>query len=237
MVSVVRLPATRWGAFFGHLLLSLIILLVLSALIALVMFPGALFSLAGGVDGIKIIAGVDMVLGPLLTLIIYNRTKPTRELLRDLSIIFAIQVLALGAGMYVVHQSRPAAVVYSFDQFHTTKLSEFKEEGQAPEDLRWLRPAYYNLQLPADDDEARSQMVEFEFSGQPIRLMVDKFEPLSKTPDELAAQLRVGSLKTESMDDECLVREVSTAFDAADICFDPNTHRMRRAVSTNAAVQ
>ena len=145
MVSAVKLPATRWGAFFGHLLLSFAILVALSAFIAFVMFPGALFALAGGIEGIKIIAGVDMVLGPLLTLVIYNRAKPVKALLRDLAVIGFIQIAALSAGMYLVHQSRPAAVTYAFDQFYTTKTNEF-EDGR-PEGLHWFRPAYFNVQL------------------------------------------------------------------------------------------
>lgn len=232
MVSIVRLPATRWGAFFGHLLLSFAILVALSAFIALVMFPGALFTLAGGVEGIKIIAGVDMVLGPLLTLIIYNRSKPLNELARDLAIIFAIQLLALAAGMYLVHQSRPAAVVYTFDQFHVSKASEYDDEdGNSdgrPEGLHWFRPAYYNLTLAEDNDEARSQMVEYEFSGAMARLQADKFEALAKDAATVRAQLRLGMKQDEAIDDACIVRTLNSAFDTAEICFDPRTHAIRR---------
>lgn len=228
MTSSLRLPATRWGAFLSHLLISLGILIALALFIAFVMFPGALFTLAGGVEGLKIITGVDMVLGPLLTLIIYNRSKPLRELMRDLSIIAAIQIAALTAGMYLVHSSRPAAVAYAYDQFHTTKTGEFDSADVArPAGLRWFQPVFYNIRLPADDDEALTKMAEFEFSGVSVRLRTDLYEPLAPAEknEMLARQLRMSDDEKETDGQPCIVRSLSTAFDLADVCFDPKSRK------------
>lgn len=229
MTSTLRLPATRWGAFFSHLLISLGILIVLSALLAFVMFPGALFTLAGGVEGFRIIAGVDMVLGPLLTLVIYNRAKPLKELVRDLSVIGAIQLAALSAGMYVVYTSRPAAVTYAYDQFHTSKISEFDHHQAArPEGLKWLSPAYYNIELPSDNDEALAMMAGFEFSDVPARLRTGLYEPLGGSAEKLARQLRTGTGNSESVDQPCIVRTLATAFNTNDVCFNPDTFRFSK---------
>ncbi len=230
MTSTLRLPATRWGAFLSHLLISFGILIVLSLLIAYVMFPGALFTLAGGVEGLKIIAGVDMVLGPLLTLVIYNRAKPLKALMRDISIIGAIQIAALTAGMYLVYTSRPAAVTYAFDQFYTTKINEFDDDpGTRPEGLKWFSPAYYNVALPSSNDEALTMMAEFELSGVAVRLGTDLYEPLGRSPGKLARQLRPGKDKPESIDQPCIVRTLSTAFNTTDVCFNPDTLRFSKA--------
>ena len=229
MISAVKLPATRWGAFFSHLVLSLGILVALSAFIAFVMFPGALFTSAGGIEGFKIIAGVDMVLGPLLTLVIYNRAKPIKELLRDLAIIGAIQIAALSAGMYLVHNSRPAAVTYAFDQFYTTKINEFDaDDSVRTDELNWFRPAYFNVQLPPDNGEARSLMAEFEFSGPSPRLNTDLYEPLHRELDPLAQQLRLSLTTAETINQECIVRTLVTAFDTVDVCFNPKTMRFSK---------
>ncbi len=229
MNTAVKLPATRWGAFFSHLLLSLGLLVALSAFIAFVMFPGALLSTAGGIEGIKIIAGVDMVLGPLLTLVIYNRAKPINQLLRDLTIIGVIQFTALSAGMYLVHTSRPAAVTYAFDQFYTTKAGEFDaDDSVRPNELNWFRPAYFNVQLPSDNDEARMLMVEFEFSGPSPRLNTDLYEPLHRELAPLAQQLRLSLTTEETIDQECIVRTLVSAFDTVDVCFNPLTMRFSK---------
>ncbi|XFB08520.1 hypothetical protein AAGT13_06380, partial [Azotobacter salinestris] len=82
------------------------------------LFPGGLFQAAGGREGLKIVVAVDLVLGPCLTLIVFNLRKPRSELVRDLSLIALVQVLALGAGVWQVLKVRPLAVVQVFDTFY-----------------------------------------------------------------------------------------------------------------------
>ncbi|KAB0769044.1 hypothetical protein F7O87_33620, partial [Pseudomonas aeruginosa] len=69
---IVHFAGSRWRAFFIHLLISLAIFIVLLAIICLWWYPGALFEIAGGWQGVRIVAAVDMVLGPLLTLVVYD---------------------------------------------------------------------------------------------------------------------------------------------------------------------
>ena len=66
-------------------------------------------------DVVKILVGVDLVLGPLLTLIVFNITKPRKELVRDLAIILAIQLSALSWGVHITYSMRPQLVAF-FDQ-------------------------------------------------------------------------------------------------------------------------
>ncbi len=66
----------RWKAFAIHMGASLLLFLGLLLIIINVWFPGILFSIDGGWDGLKILLGVDLVLGPLLTLLVYKAGKP-----------------------------------------------------------------------------------------------------------------------------------------------------------------
>lgn len=75
------LVKNRFQAFGIHLLISFILFLFLAAIIKFFWYPGLLFETEGGWEGIKLIAGVDLVIGPLLTLIVYNIKKP--ELKQD----------------------------------------------------------------------------------------------------------------------------------------------------------
>ena len=59
---------SRFSAFSIHFGISLLIFAALSAVILLVWYPGYFFELDGGWEGLRIIIGVDLVLGPLLTL-------------------------------------------------------------------------------------------------------------------------------------------------------------------------
>ena len=62
---------------------------------------------------IVVMAGVDLALGPLLTLIIANPAKTRRTLARDLSIIAAMQLFALGYGSVQLWNGRPLYYVFS----------------------------------------------------------------------------------------------------------------------------
>ena len=89
-------PNNRWTAFAIHLTGSAIAFLLLAFTIRQLWYPGVLFFTEGGLEGLKLIAGVDIIIGPLLTLIVYNIQK--RELRRDLAIIGIFQALCFAGG-------------------------------------------------------------------------------------------------------------------------------------------
>ena len=81
------LALNRWQAAGIHLGLSATIgTLVLLAML-LVWYPGAYFAAAGGEGLLLILLGVDISLGPLLTLIIFNPRKRLNLIRLDLSVI------------------------------------------------------------------------------------------------------------------------------------------------------
>ena len=120
-------PKTRWGASAIHLLISAVIFLVLAAVIVFVWYPGFLFKTDGGWQGIRLIAGVDLVLGPMLTFFVYKATKPSLKF--DLSVIACIQLAALVYGSLLVYQERPVAVVYANGVIRTLAASSFSDES------------------------------------------------------------------------------------------------------------
>src|SRR5262245_29829894 len=60
-----------------------------------------------------IVGTVDLILGPSLTLIIANPTKPRRELARDIAMIATVQLCALGYGAVTLWQGRPMYYTFS----------------------------------------------------------------------------------------------------------------------------
>jgi len=104
-------------AFAIHLTLSLLIFSSLVFAMLMWWFPGELFFLDGGWQGLKIVALIDLVLGPVLTLMLYKPQK--KGLLMDMSLIATFQVVALAYGFYATHQQRTVAVVYADKNFVT----------------------------------------------------------------------------------------------------------------------
>lgn len=64
------------------------------------------------IEVVKILVAVDLVLGPLLTLIVFNIAKPRKELVRDLGLILAVQLSALVWGVHVTYSVRPQYVAF-----------------------------------------------------------------------------------------------------------------------------
>ena len=93
-----------------HLSLSIVIFIALVYQIYYNWYPQPYFSIDGGWQGIQIIAAVDLVLGPLITFLIFDLSKSRREILFDLLTIAVIQFSALAYGIHVTHGQRPVAV-------------------------------------------------------------------------------------------------------------------------------
>jgi hypothetical protein len=94
-----------------HLLCSLVLVLIGLAVLSM-WYPAWLFSSDGGLKVFWMLLGVDMVLGPLMTFVLYNPSKSIKERVLDLSIVAILQLSAFGYGMHLAWQQRPQALVY-----------------------------------------------------------------------------------------------------------------------------
>ena len=102
------------GVHFG---VSALVALAVAALVFGIWFPHPYRQLAGGTDLFFLVMGVDLVCGPLLTLVLYNPAKPKRELFIDLGLVVIVQLAALAYGMWSVHAARPLYLVHELDRF------------------------------------------------------------------------------------------------------------------------
>ena len=84
---------SRWKASGIHLLLSAAIAVVVLTLMLMVWYPWPLFEAAGGSRLVFILVGVDVTLGPLITLVIFKSGKPGLKF--DLTVIALVQLAAL----------------------------------------------------------------------------------------------------------------------------------------------
>lgn len=149
----------RWQAFAIHLGGSLLIFISVYALTRLVWFPGDFFQIADTWQGIRIVIFVDLVLGPLLTLVVFDRVKKTlKTLARDLTVILIIQVAGLAAGVSIIHGERPVMATLVLDTLHVYTAAEVEQRGatEALDQLEQGAPAFVLMKLPEDQREALS---------------------------------------------------------------------------------
>ncbi|WP_394789156.1 TfpX/TfpZ family type IV pilin accessory protein [Rhodoferax sp.] len=80
-------------------------------------YPYPYREISGGRELFMLVVAVDVVLGPLLTLAIFNRSKPWAVLRRDLAVIALLQLAGLGYGLWTVCMARPVHLVFDINRF------------------------------------------------------------------------------------------------------------------------
>ena len=118
-----------------HLGLSSIAFGVVLYFILVHWYPQPWFPIDGGWQGVRIMAFVDLVLGPTLTLIIFDPSKSRRALLFDFSMIGLAQVGAFTWGAYAVHTQRPVAMVFWEGSFYSVAEKPLRAQGRSASEL------------------------------------------------------------------------------------------------------
>lgn len=178
-------PRNRWQAFGTHLLISLGIFLSMVSIIVWYWYPGILFTTEGGWQGVRLIASIDFVIGPTLTLLVY---KPGKKGLKfDLTVIALLQCLCVTYGMYVVNYSRPAVVAYAEGTFYTVPLLRYDSRNiditQSPYFEQHL-PVWVNIRLPEKKEERLRLKLDRLWKG--LETSIDLYEPYTKALPLLA---------------------------------------------------
>ena len=101
---------------------------------------------------------VDVVCGPLLTLVLASPRKSRRERWLDFSLVGLIQLTALGYGLHSVWAARPVALVFEVDRLVVVTANQLQADAlpSAPEGLRrvpWIGQLKASTRPPRNSDE------------------------------------------------------------------------------------
>lgn len=171
---------TKRKAFATHLGISLVIFLILLFMIVVEWYPPPFFSSDGGWQGIRIIIGVDLVLGPLLTLIVFKPGK--RGLKFDLTVIGILQASALAWGIWIVHHERPVAAVFVENYFIPVTFYQIKGSGITYDKLKEYgnkSPYWIYSNLPKDEDGLRKVRLEALRMGRGLFTFTQYYTPIN----------------------------------------------------------
>lgn len=133
-----------------HLTLSLIIAALAAWLVFALWYPYPYREISGGRALFLIVVAVDVIMGPLMTFAVFNRSKPMGELRRDLTVIGLLQVAALVYGLWTVSVARPVHLVFEIDRFRVVHAVDIPEEEMslAPAELQrlpWTGPTLLSI--------------------------------------------------------------------------------------------
>ena len=154
-----------------HVLCSVGVALLAAALVMGLWYPFPYRTVSGGRELFFLVVAVDVVCGPLLTLVVFNPAKPRAELWRDLGLIALLQLGALGYGMHTVWQARPLFLVQEVDRFKVIAGPSLDEAAVAmlPAALQphwWKGPQTVAIRDPKNVEEKNKVMFDSVQGGR-----------------------------------------------------------------------
>lgn len=137
--------------FVGHLSLSFVVAIIISAIVFFVWYPNPLSKGMGINQLFLMMLVIDVIVGPLLGWMVYKEGKKTLKI--DLAVVILIQLLALSYGVYTFAKGRPAWIVYGANQFTVVKNTDIETAGIHVAKPEYQKPGYtgagyVNLEAP-----------------------------------------------------------------------------------------
>ena len=177
-----------------HLLLSLLVALASAAVVFGLWYPSPYRAMLGVGAIFGLVLAVDVVCGPLLTLVLASPKKSRRERCLDFSLIGAIQLAALAYGMHSVWLARPAVLAFDADRLVVVTANEVQTEAlpKAPAGLQRLRWAGV-LQVGTRRATSAAEMfssVELALSGISPGMRPDWWLPWAEAQDGLRSRAK-----------------------------------------------
>ncbi len=157
----------------------------------LLWYPQPYFAICEGMTVLSILVITDVVLGPILTFIIYKPKKPWLKL--DLSIIATVQICALIYGGNIIYGERPLFMVFAIDRFELVLASETDidiNNIQHKEILHSPTPHMVFAKMPDDKAIATEIVTSSIFSGKGLEVHPEYFEPITPYMPKILREAR-----------------------------------------------
>ena len=186
---------SRWKAVSVHLGISAAVACAVLGGMLAAWYPPPFFEAAGGSHLLFILVGVDVTLGPAITLIIFDLGKKSlKELKFDLAAIATLQLAALLYGGYVMFQARPVYIVFVKDRFELATAADIDPEELA----KVTRPEFRSLPLtgprlvgarpPTDEKERERILFASVFGGTDLHSFPQYYVSYEEIAAEAAAK-------------------------------------------------
>lgn len=184
-----------------HLGISAMVAALVSGLLLGVWYPPPYFHADGAGRLLALVVGVDVSIGPLLTLLVFKAGK--RGLKLDLAVIAILQAAALAYGFHVLVGSRPVFLVATVDRFVVVSASNISaaDLAKAPRgrwrQLSWSGPVLVGAQLPTDPKLRNALMFSTLQGGKDIQDMPRYYVPYPCVAEQMLKRARsLAALRT-----------------------------------------
>ena len=166
-----------------HLVLSAAVFVAIISLTVELWYPPPFFWIDGGIQIVLIAAGVDIGLGPLLTVVAYRPRRP--RLWLNLAAIGLIQAAGLAWGLHTLYSQRPvlaAFVGYPENRFFPVTTAEIAKGPRSLDELRALsksRPPLVYIDLPGDNKQHEQEILRAWKEGGSVLRETALYRPIA----------------------------------------------------------
>ncbi|RRV79662.1 TfpX/TfpZ family type IV pilin accessory protein [Stutzerimonas stutzeri] len=181
------MPA-RVKAFLLHLAISVSIAFISILLVFQLWYPAPLHTALGVTHIFLLLLLVDVILGPLLTLLIFKAGKKT--LFIDMTVISFLQLAALSYGLWTMAEGRPAWLVFNVDRFDVVTVVDIDTrqlEEAAPEyrEASWRGPRWVGAIKPDDPIQRNNILFEASVGGSDVAQRPNLYCPIEKVAESI----------------------------------------------------
>ena len=180
-----------------HLGISLCIAALAAVVVFGLWYPYPYREISGGRSLFMLVVSVDVVMGPLITLIIFNRAKPRRELMMDFTLVGLLQLAALSYGLWTVFVARPVHLVFEYSRMSVVHAIDVDPSllAKAPAALQKLPMtgptliALRPFKSPAESFDATMAAV----AGAPLSARSDLWQPYADSVPDILKESKPAS--------------------------------------------
>lgn len=196
-----------------HLGISLSIAALAAAVVFGLWYPYPYREISGGRSLFLLVVFVDVVMGPLITLVIFNRTKPRRELMTDFLVVGLLQLAALSYGLWTVFVARPVHLVFEYNRMAVVHAIDVDPAllSKAPKELQTLPmtgPTAIALR-PFKDSAEQMDATIAAMGGAPLPARSDLWQPYRDSVADILKEAKpAAELQTRFPSQAFLIHQV-----------------------------
>ena len=212
---------SRWKAASLHLLVSLVIAIATGSLIYFVWYPSPYFQVSNGSNLMLLLMGVDVAIGPLLTLIVFKIGK--KGLRFDLVVIAILQIVAFCYGIHVITEARPVFVVAENDRLVVVAANQLDDEdlveGKQTEfaTRSWRGPRLVGTDVPKSGPQYDAILHSTLAFGKDVDRLPKYYLPYAQVADKLLVHAKplTALIKQQPQHAETIERFIANSGEAA----------------------
>ena len=172
-----------------HLGLSILLVGIVIGSLLFFFFPQFFIGVSDFKEVATLIISIDLVLGPLLTFVVFKPKKRTLKF--DLSVIAAIQLSALTYGAFALYQVHPVYITFNIDRFTIISAKDAEPEKAQYDEYKISKLTTAKLafaKMPDDIKKKNEVTLTAAMGGGDLDARTEYYEPYESHINQVLAR-------------------------------------------------